>query len=325
MLVSDCLYGDFIVEKVLEELILSKPVQRLKGIHQAGASYLVNEKWNVTRYCHSIGVMLLIRRLGGSLEEQIAALLHDVSHTAFSHVVDFVFENDHEDYHESIYHFVIKNSEIPSILAKHDYHYEDLLLDVSKWNLLEQPAPDLCADRVDYTLRDMYEYGYISLEEASHFLGQLIVGNGKICLNNIAIAEWFVETYYKEVIDFFMHPLNIYANVTLARLLKKSIESKVIDEIDFLGTDQTIIQKIKASGDTELLSLLAGLNHGIQVKEDSESYDLHKRNKIRLLDPSVLYNNEFVPASFLSEKVRHLGNAAYDKAVKGMFVKVISG
>lgn len=44
MIISDVLYGEFEVDQVLEELIASKSMQRLKGIHQAGASYLVNEK-----------------------------------------------------------------------------------------------------------------------------------------------------------------------------------------------------------------------------------------------------------------------------------------
>jgi len=50
-----------------------------------------------TRFDHSVGVMLLIRKLGAGsspasalLKEQVAALLHDVSHTAFSHVIDYV-------------------------------------------------------------------------------------------------------------------------------------------------------------------------------------------------------------------------------------------
>lgn len=90
MIISDVLYGEFEVDQVVEELILSKSVQRLKGIHQTGASYLVNKEWNVTRFDHSVGVMLLVKKLGGSVEEQIAGLLHDVSHTAFSHVVDYV-------------------------------------------------------------------------------------------------------------------------------------------------------------------------------------------------------------------------------------------
>ncbi|MFP9052094.1 HD domain-containing protein, partial [Enterococcus faecalis] len=99
MEISDIIYGQHHIDGVLEELIKSAPVQRLKGIYQGGASFLVNRKWNVTRYEHSIGVMLLIKKLGGTIEEQIAGLLHDVSHTAFSHVVDVVFENQAEDYH----------------------------------------------------------------------------------------------------------------------------------------------------------------------------------------------------------------------------------
>lgn len=63
------------------------------------------------RYDHSVGVMLLIRMLGGTLEEQIAGLLHDVSHTAFSHVADYVFENRDEDYHEIIFRSVVESSE----------------------------------------------------------------------------------------------------------------------------------------------------------------------------------------------------------------------
>lgn len=84
-MLKDMLYGSVEVEPVLRDLVNSRLLQRLKGIHQAGAAYLVWPKWNVTRFEHSIGVMLLIRRLGGSLEEQAAGLLHDVSHTAFSH------------------------------------------------------------------------------------------------------------------------------------------------------------------------------------------------------------------------------------------------
>lgn len=92
MLISDPLYGEFEINGLLEDLIVSKPVQRLKGIHQAGAGFLVNSRWTISRFEHSVGVMLLIRQFGGSLQEQVAGLLHDVSHTAFSHVVDVVLK-----------------------------------------------------------------------------------------------------------------------------------------------------------------------------------------------------------------------------------------
>lgn len=61
MIIKDILYGEFQVEDIFEILINTKEIQRLKKIHQGGASFLVNPKLNITRYDHSIGTMLLIR------------------------------------------------------------------------------------------------------------------------------------------------------------------------------------------------------------------------------------------------------------------------
>ncbi|NWK70994.1 HD domain-containing protein [Bacillus paramycoides] len=324
MVISDVIYGEFKVDQVLEELILSKPVQRLKGIHQAGASYLMNEKWNVTRFDHSVGVMLLIKKLGGSVEEQIAGLLHDVSHTAFSHVIDYVFDNENESYHEEIFSSVVKNSEIPAILSKHGYRYEDILLDDSKWTLLERSAPELCADRVDYTLRDMYTYGYISLEEAQDFLKDLIAVNGKMVLQNIEIAEWFTKTYYKEVIDFFMKPINIYGNDMLAKTLKLALHKKIIHPDDFLLEDHELISKLQQCKDQEVDALLSKVHPSVEVKEDRNDYDLYQKNKVRLIDPPFLLEGEVVQSSVVSENIRQMSDIAYEKAVRGMYVKVIS-
>lgn len=182
---STCHLREHHIDGVLEELIKSAPVQRLKGIYQGGASFLVNSKWDVTRYEHSIGVMLLIKNLG-------AGLLHDVSHTAFSHVIDIVFENEAEDYHENSFQQVIIHSEIPGILKKHGYDTEEILSDDTRWTLLEQPTPELYADRIDYTLRDMYRYGHISLNEAQTVLNHLIMRNGRMFPDGIEAAEWFV-------------------------------------------------------------------------------------------------------------------------------------
>lgn len=324
MIISDVLYGEFEVDQVLEELILSKSVQRLKGIHQAGASYLMNEKWNVTRFNHSVGVMLLVKKHGGSVEEQIAGLLHDVSHTAFSHVIDYVFDNEDESYHEEIFSSVVKNSEIPAILAKHGYNYEDILLDDLKWTLLERSASELCADRVDYTLRDMYTYGYISLEEVHSFLEDVIAVEGKMVLQSIEMAEWFTETYYKDVIDFFMKPINIYGNEMLAKTLKLALHKKVIHADDFLLEDDELISKLQQCSEPEVHALLSKVHPNVIVKEDRNDYDLHQKNKVRLIDPPLLREGKIVQSSVVSENIRQMSDIAYEKAVRGMCVKVIS-
>ncbi|MEB2301506.1 HD domain-containing protein [Lysinibacillus xylanilyticus] len=323
MIISDYIYGEFEIDDVLEELILSKPMQRLKGIHQGGASYLVNSQWNVTRFEHSVGVMLLIKQVGGSLEEQIAGLLHDVSHTAFSHVIDFVLENKAEDYHEEIFMDVIRKSEIPIILKKYNYNYEHLLLNTATWNLLEQPAPELCADRVDYTLRDMYVYGQASREEIQKFLNDIIVYQGKMCLQSIELAEWFVKTYYQEVLDFFMDPLNIYAYYKLAQTLKLSLEKKIITFADFLKEDHELIERIKSSNDRQVQSLFKQLHSDVKVRVDQKEFDIHQKNKTRLIDPLLYFHNRLLRASELSEDVRKMNVAANEKFQQGVFVKIL--
>src|SRR5882672_946575 len=126
MIVGDRTYGKTdITSEVILELINSKPLQRLKGIAQYGIPDVFYHHKNYSRYEHSVGVMLLLRRLGASEEEQIAGLLHDVSHTAFSHVIDWVVgEGGAESYQDEQHEHFIRESEIPRILKKHGYAVE---------------------------------------------------------------------------------------------------------------------------------------------------------------------------------------------------------
>ncbi|KAG2387733.1 hypothetical protein C9374_001327 [Naegleria lovaniensis] len=102
-------------------LFTCNAVSRLSKIHQAGAAWLWNvSTWNVTRLEHSIGVMLLIRKLKPlDLEQQLAGLLHDISHTAFSHVIDYMLLNDTDDFHEGIIHDIVN---APNSKFCHHFH-----------------------------------------------------------------------------------------------------------------------------------------------------------------------------------------------------------
>lgn len=323
MNIKDSIYGEFIIEPVLDELINTKEVQRLKNIHQGGASYLVNTNWNVTRYEHSIGVMLLIRIMGGSIQEQIAGLLHDISHTAFSHVVDFALENKDEDYHEKIFEDIIENSIIPHILKNYGYDYRDIVYNESKWTILEKSAPDLCADRIDYTLRDMFNYGFISKKEIEEFLKHLILFNDELMISSIELAEWFVETYYKEVIGFFMNPLNVYGNDKLSKAIKVAIRLGEVDLNDMLMDDEYVFKLLKKSKSREVFELVESLNNNARVIEDSTDYDIHQVNKLRLIDPKIVIEQLVYRASDKSMKVKSLNKRALEKSKEGVFVKIL--
>ncbi|MBM7542671.1 HD domain-containing protein [Amphibacillus cookii] len=325
MHIADPLYGEFQLDNVLVELIQSQPVQRLKKIHQGGASYLVNPDWEVTRYEHSVGVMLLIKKVGGSIAEQIVGLLHDISHTAFSHVIDFALDNQHEDYHEQIYQHVVLESEIPSILAKYAYDSDDILFNQKKWTLLEQSAPELCADRIDYTIRDMHRYGHISIKEVQTFLDHLIVVNGRLYLDQLDAATWFMETYHKEVIDFFLDPLNVYGYDRLARVLKIALTEKIIHFNDLLTDDNTVMTKLKDSQQPQIQSYLSQLHSDVIVQAGHQcDYDVYRKSKIRLVDPSIWDGYQLVSASQLSEHAKAVKETTYQKAQTGAYVKIFS-
>ncbi|KSU86418.1 MULTISPECIES: HD domain-containing protein [Bacillaceae] len=322
MKIHDFIYGSFHLEPVLAELIHTQPLQRLKKIHQGGASYLVNPKWNVTRFEHSVGVMLLIKKLGGSIEEQIAGLLHDISHTAFSHVIDFVLDNPEQDFHDQIFEKVIQSSEIPSVLQKHGFNILSIL-PIEKWSLLEQPLPSLCADRIDYTLRDLSTYNMISLDDACKFVDELRVVDGKICLKTIEAAEWFVKAYYTEVVDFFLHPLNVYGYAILTDILKIAIAKQIIHFDDLLSDDETVWKKLIDSKDPEVLKKMKDISK--KVINDERNYDIHQKKKVRIIDPFVLVGNaRMKKATELSTKVRELNQYALEKSLKGTFLRVLN-
>jgi len=323
--IEDKIYGSFnINEEVLQELLASKPVQRLKGIHQGGASYLVNPEWNVTRYEHSVGVMLLVRMLGGSVEEQAAGLLHDVSHTAFSHVIDFVLDYENQDYHEEIFEEVISQSDIPEIMERHDFNVEKVM-DEANWKILEQPLPDLCADRIDYTLRDMHQQGMMSQNEIASFLQSLQFNGEKVYVDNEEEAEWFVRFFYKEVIDYFLHPLNVYGYQVLSQSLREALQRKVITREDFLLTDEELLQKVKSSDDSTVQQLLGKLHPDVEVEYNEGDYDYSQFGKLRYIDPLVQVNDgNLVPVSHINQSVKEATARAKKRSEKGTYVKVLS-
>ncbi|KAI1762974.1 hypothetical protein GGR53DRAFT_532062 [Hypoxylon sp. FL1150] len=174
VIIQDQLYGSHTVsEPVLNDLLRSPALARLIGVHQHGISAFLNFTPPITRFEHSVGALLLVRLVGGGLEEQVAALLHDVSHTVLSHVVDFALAEPGEgSFHEVHKMRYVGTTHIPDILAAHGFG--DLRpLDEALYPLVERPAPRLCADRLDYGLRDAVGFGHLSLADARRVVASL--------------------------------------------------------------------------------------------------------------------------------------------------------
>lgn len=241
MQVLDEVYGQFeISDPVLIELLNSPSIGRLKGIRQYGLPPNYSLLKSFTRYEHSVGTMLLLRILGASLAEQVAGLLHDVSHTAFSHITEFVFHRDRPTQDERHMWFVL-SSELPAILLRYGLEPK-LIADLPHHTLLEQPSPSLCADRIDYTL---HEYALDTYNGTLNLLlRNLETRDGRIVFRTPHAAEIFGMMYLDYNINRWGSAEQIIRQHLLAKAIRIGLDDGTISLDDLFDVDDLVLQKL---------------------------------------------------------------------------------
>ncbi len=319
MLINDRVYGkEMIYDKVLQELIVSAPLQRIKKINQAGSSKYVCSGKDITRYEHCIGVMILLRRLGTDIKEQIAGLLHDVPHTAFSHVIDFVFKSKEHDYHEGFMEKIVMNSEIPEILKRHDIDVGEIL-DEKNFPILERKLPDLCADRVDYTLRDSKAFGTNPTKT-----GSFIVHDNEIIMKDFKSAQTFGNQYLDADERSWSHPREVASFQVMADAISIALENKILTEDDLFTDDDTVFEILKNSGNEKILDKIAVLTPDFSVVEDEKDYDWRVFNKVRYIDPKYIEDDQILRLSETDEIYKKRLEEHNDRFSKGLFLRVLN-
>jgi hypothetical protein len=329
MIYNDSVYGIIsIKEKVILDLMRTKAMERLKGVNQGGPLVLLKTNpelasYRTTRFEHSVGVYLLLKKFNASLEEQVAGLLHDISHMVFSHATDFIFDRGvQQDYHENFYEKMIMNSEIPTILKKHNIDISRIL-NIENFTLLETELPDLCADRIDYFLRDMCIYDDVIREKHNEILNDLTVFDGELIFKNKKTAKLFAEKYIEVNTRFYCNAFQAALFKLVSEVLKLAIQKNVITEADLFTTDSEVLNKLTKSKDKEISNLLKRISY-LNVIEDEENYDYYLKSKVRCTDPKILIDNKAVRLSKIDESYKKLMNDFIERASKGFFVRIIN-
>lgn len=284
MEVDDTVHGKKTIEKqVIKDLIQSEPVQRLNDIQQAGPQKYFIDKTPVTRFDHSIGVFLLLREYDASVEEQIAGLLHDVPHTAFSHLVDFVFQTENHDYHDDFLDEIVYDSEIPDILEEHGIDVEEVL-DESNFKLLERDMPSLCADRIDYFLRDIKVHKGLEVEP---FLDALTVQDDEFMLEDKDVAEEYAFYFIQMDRDGWASPKEVAVNELFAKIIRRAFDIELLTEAELFENDEYVYSKISGSDDGRINELLETLNSDFEVELGADNPDVESVTKARFINPHV--------------------------------------
>lgn len=313
MLIKDRIYGNFqISEPVILELLKSKPLLRLREISQLGVPDKYNYVRGFSRYEHSVGVMLVLKMLDASLEEQVAGLLHDVSHTAFSHIIDWVLgQGKTENFQDNRHIDFITKSEIASILARYGYNPKNIS-DLQSFKLLDREIPDLCADRIDYALRQLPP------STVKKTLGGLTTLNGKIMFRSKDLALAFAESFLQLEINDWSGFEGASRYQLFADVLKRAIALKMIKIEDFFGDEEMILKRVESGGDKAIkrdLSLLRRKSlSGLPLSKE------RVYRKFRYIDPEYVGRNKLQRVSKTVPKFAKKIKEAREENEKGILV-----
>lgn len=236
------------LEKVLWEVVQTRPFQRLRRIRQLGFSELVFPGATHTRFAHSLGVFHTARLLMRIIERHIAssggifrahqahvalaaALLHDVGHGMFSHALEPIGKALKLPLarHETVSAMLIGDGEIAKLL--NDELGSGFANDVAMLVGRDGPSnlydavvsSQFDADRLDYMQRDRLMTGVQSsgvdpqwlmanLEVATVPLGADDQGRGTI--ETLVLGSKAAQTAESYVLGLFHLYPNVYLHKT---------------------------------------------------------------------------------------------------------------
>jgi HD superfamily phosphohydrolase len=266
---------------------------RLKKIDQSGPPrYFTSYIPPFSRYDHSIGVWALLKKAGAPIKEQIVGVLHDVTHTVFSHVGDYIFAKNVNDYVQEAYHDREKLAtrhlgKVHAVLREVGLRQEDFDIVTTKYPRLEQSAPDLCADRVQYIIHTAVITSRITKTEARAIAENIRYENGVWFFTDAQLAEKFADIALYFTINFWGAKWNTEMNIHMAHAIRRAIAIKQMTIEDLYETDDVIIRKLENMRDDIVQTNLLQCKNPHKRIKGSRYEKKYFRPKFRGVDPLV--------------------------------------
>ena len=247
---------------LLIDLIDTPEFQRLRHIKQLGLALYTFQGAEHSRFTHSLGVMHLMTRVLDQLgkrhritpEERIAArvaaLLHDLGHGPFSHVIEKVLHQHHERW--SVRIIANQTTAINQRLRQFAPDLPERVVDLIEHRFEpswvgQLVSSQLDVDRFDYLLRDSLmtgvKYGNYDLEWILHALeidpvsGQLYVG-----ARGLYAVEEYLQSRYYMFRQVYFHPTLRAEEAVLRSILRRAVELYRLGRLEFALPESVMVR-----------------------------------------------------------------------------------
>lgn len=318
--IRDPIHGFIRADELEAALLNSRPMQRLRFIHQLGLTFLVFPGAEHSRFAHALGTMHLAGRVydalasksggllpihPGSSERRlvrVAALLHDIGHAPFSHTAEDLFAGgiDHEDMTRRLlgspemrqifdaWGDGIDSEAVQRILAKTGTGIEGLLSEIV--------SSELDVDKMDYLRRDSLYcgvlYGSYDLERLIDTVvpvqdpedGKWRVGvdhGGVHALEALVMARYYMFT------QVYFNETSKVMELHFNKWLRTSgIEWPDDPESFLLHDDITVLEAMRRSGDPHARAIVHRERFALAY-ETKEHLTRDERERFRALLPQL--------------------------------------
>lgn len=230
--------------RLMTRLVDTAEFQRLRRIKQLGLALFTYQGAEHSRFTHSLGALHLATRILAKLgtkyeisdEARIAvccaALLHDIGHGAFSHVIEGILDFHHEDF--TIQAVLSTETEVGQVLRDFSAELPEAVADIIRGKfrpiaLAQLVSSQLDVDRMDYLLRDSLmtgaKYGVFDLEWIIKSL-EIDEENDRLYVSaeGIYAVEDYLQARYYMFRQVYFHRSLRSAEVVLRSLLRRALE-----------------------------------------------------------------------------------------------------
>lgn len=278
----------------MNKYLYTKTMERERYISQfCGCDYtkIYDPRFYYSRFYHSIVVALINYHFTHDKKSTIASLLHDYKTPCFAHTIDYLL-GDYEIQESSEKSRLItleQDAELMHFLSDDKIEPEEIL-DLSRYPILENKTPRLCADRLDGVLHTSFIWLQThSLNDIKRVYDDLMVlddnGETELGFKSEAVGLLFVQMvlgYAKEL----QSNRNKFVTQYISDMLKLLIDRGIITFEDlYTKKEREIVQELHKFPSWELFCKASSvISSDIKPTDTySVSVNVKRRNVIPLV------------------------------------------